>query len=539
MRTEYDMAIASSQNAARWTEFEKEADVIPNLKYQTVGDSNVRPEHAALDGIVRPLSDPFWSTHYPPNGWGCRCEAVQSIGEPVTTKYKDISIPEMFRTNLAKTGLIYPKNHPYYDGVPKDVLRRSMQYIPQEYAFRTMSAGNDLFFEEHAMVQWEPEAKENREIAKMLVKEGYKDVKLMPRLHEKEVELRAKIYGKEYASKHKTKCPDCFADGKPVEFKSAVRKQMSARIGQAAAQADIVVLKCKERLTTDYIERFVKGQWNLDDRKNVSRIIIINDNKTIVFNRLNPIFNAPKNIQEAVDFAKNLGFKNVDFGKADIKQINVVLEALNKEVTVRGKIDMKELKISDSINKKGNGIVGGRYWNNQQKDGRLLEINAEIFKHNFYAKVKTFDEEISLFEKKIESSNKTIDLLNSKLGKNKTVDKELIRDIKREKERISDYEYNIKQFENSIKNKEKPLPEGVSSLFKDINDQVKSVVHHEYGHYVDDVTHQDYTNNKDISVYGKSDRKEHFAEWYSHYRMIGKEDVPEDLLKIFESWEKK
>ncbi|MDD6471780.1 MAG: phage minor head protein, partial [Bacteroidales bacterium] len=48
-----------------------------NLQYRTVRDSHVRPEHAALDGVTLPPSDPFWETYYPPNGWNCRCSAIQ------------------------------------------------------------------------------------------------------------------------------------------------------------------------------------------------------------------------------------------------------------------------------------------------------------------------------------------------------------------------------------------------------------------------------------------------------------------------------
>ncbi|MFZ1575456.1 MAG: phage minor head protein [Chromatiaceae bacterium] len=34
-----------------------------------------RPQHVAWDGLVLPTDDPFWSSHYPPNGWGCKCRA--------------------------------------------------------------------------------------------------------------------------------------------------------------------------------------------------------------------------------------------------------------------------------------------------------------------------------------------------------------------------------------------------------------------------------------------------------------------------------
>jgi uncharacterized protein with gpF-like domain len=41
------------------------------------GDSLVpRQQHLAWDGKVLPADDPWWKTHYPPNGWGCSCYVV-------------------------------------------------------------------------------------------------------------------------------------------------------------------------------------------------------------------------------------------------------------------------------------------------------------------------------------------------------------------------------------------------------------------------------------------------------------------------------
>jgi len=44
--------------------------------HHSTGVTNPRPQHVAWSGLVLPKDDPFWQTHYPPNGWGCRCYAT-------------------------------------------------------------------------------------------------------------------------------------------------------------------------------------------------------------------------------------------------------------------------------------------------------------------------------------------------------------------------------------------------------------------------------------------------------------------------------
>ena len=55
---------------------EAQKDVFPFCEYVTVGDDRVRASHAALDGKIVPTNSPFWKTHTPPWGWGCRCQKV-------------------------------------------------------------------------------------------------------------------------------------------------------------------------------------------------------------------------------------------------------------------------------------------------------------------------------------------------------------------------------------------------------------------------------------------------------------------------------
>ncbi len=113
MRTEYNLAVAGSQMASKWNDFES-TDL---LKYSTVDDDRVRPEHRLLDGVTKPASDPFWDVWYPPNGFGCRCD-VEVVLYGSITPNEDIpapdSIPPIMRTNLAKQRLVFPKDHPYF-----------------------------------------------------------------------------------------------------------------------------------------------------------------------------------------------------------------------------------------------------------------------------------------------------------------------------------------------------------------------------------------------------------------------------------------
>ena len=70
LRAEYNFVQASAQMAAKWEQYSEDGDRY-YLQYRTAHDDKVRPEHAALDRITLPMSDPFWETYYPPNGWNC------------------------------------------------------------------------------------------------------------------------------------------------------------------------------------------------------------------------------------------------------------------------------------------------------------------------------------------------------------------------------------------------------------------------------------------------------------------------------------
>lgn len=92
LNAEYNHAQASAEMAAKWEGYEEDGDEY-YLQYRTAGDDKVRPEHAALNGVTLPQSDPFWDEYFPPNGWNCRCTVVQVLKD----KYPATDRAEAFR----------------------------------------------------------------------------------------------------------------------------------------------------------------------------------------------------------------------------------------------------------------------------------------------------------------------------------------------------------------------------------------------------------------------------------------------------------
>ncbi|MDR2806248.1 MAG: minor capsid protein [Dysgonamonadaceae bacterium] len=282
MRTEYDQAIAGAQNAARWTEFEREKDVIPNLRYQTVGDNIVRPEHQLLHGIIKPIDDPFWATHYPPNGWGCRCEALQSLdGDGSVTP--DESIPHvpiapMFRTNLAKSGLIYPKNHPYYNGIPRAELRKAIAYLPPENTYQSIIIGKHEI-DVHPL-HGEKELGKNLDAVNTLLKfEPKAKIKLLPiievnaKTEASDKVARKLFYPKEYLENFSGRNADMLLNGKiaEIEVPKGTKSSIQNAIKKGKKQADWVLVRIPDTVELSDAGHIANGQMkHYSDREDFS-----------------------------------------------------------------------------------------------------------------------------------------------------------------------------------------------------------------------------------------------------------------------------
>lgn len=117
-------ARAASRSAANWDRLTSKPGM---LEYRSVRDGKVRDSHAVLDGTILPYADPFWSTWYPPNGWGCRC-FVRRVREqePVPAKGTPTDTPASFKNNVGQSKSIFNENHPFINSVD-DMMKQAIE----------------------------------------------------------------------------------------------------------------------------------------------------------------------------------------------------------------------------------------------------------------------------------------------------------------------------------------------------------------------------------------------------------------------------
>jgi hypothetical protein len=70
----YDTNLRMSYSAGRWAQIQANPTAAPYLIYRHSDlSAHPRPLHKSWDGLVVAASDPWVKTHWPPNGWGCKC----------------------------------------------------------------------------------------------------------------------------------------------------------------------------------------------------------------------------------------------------------------------------------------------------------------------------------------------------------------------------------------------------------------------------------------------------------------------------------
>ena len=115
-RVIYETNLRTSYAAGRHEQLQK-------LEYwqyhHSTGVSNPREQHLAWSGKVLPKDDPFWETHYPPNGWGCRCYVTGM--SKIRMQQKGLTIAESPEIKMRKVIVGNDTPNPRTVSVPEGV----------------------------------------------------------------------------------------------------------------------------------------------------------------------------------------------------------------------------------------------------------------------------------------------------------------------------------------------------------------------------------------------------------------------------------
>lgn len=86
LRVIFNTNLRQSKAVGHWQQIMRNKEQYPLILYRTMMDERVRASHRAWHNLALPVDDVFWQTHFPPNGWGCRC-IIRSVSEKQLASY--------------------------------------------------------------------------------------------------------------------------------------------------------------------------------------------------------------------------------------------------------------------------------------------------------------------------------------------------------------------------------------------------------------------------------------------------------------------
>lgn len=74
LKTTFWSNMNSARAAGQWERAQRSKRVLPYVLYVRTTSGDPRVEHLQWVGLILPIDDPFWRSHWPPNGWQCKCQ---------------------------------------------------------------------------------------------------------------------------------------------------------------------------------------------------------------------------------------------------------------------------------------------------------------------------------------------------------------------------------------------------------------------------------------------------------------------------------
>ena len=117
LRTEYDTAILRAHQASDWQEFERNRDVLPNLRWMPTTSPSPEAVHETFwaSGLTLPVDDPFWVENHPANRWNCKC-SLEATDAPSTGWEQSTNTPKAQQglEENPRHGHTFSDKHPYF-----------------------------------------------------------------------------------------------------------------------------------------------------------------------------------------------------------------------------------------------------------------------------------------------------------------------------------------------------------------------------------------------------------------------------------------
>lgn len=164
LRTEYDTAVIRAHQAADWRQFEREKDILPNLRW--VESTSIHPglDHKRFWGTIRSIDDAFWSEHRPGDRWNCKC-SLSSTDEPETPvpESSPLDKPQKgLENNPGKDAKLFSDQHPYQSETRKGA-KKAVDKLMARIDEMIAEMSDNLTYEEKMAI-----ARNNLEIEKVL-----------------------------------------------------------------------------------------------------------------------------------------------------------------------------------------------------------------------------------------------------------------------------------------------------------------------------------------------------------------------------------
>lgn len=279
LQAEYQTARTAAQMAQKWERLQETKDLFPNLKYRSVGDSRVRPEHQKLNGIIKPIDDDFWSRYYPPLDWRCRCDVVATAEDITNDKEEDLPKPQ-FEGNVGKDKEIFTAKGSFFKllNTSENAVRNvelSKLNAPSETAYKSKSGKKvevNIYADKADLV-------DNIESAKVIVNQLKTNVLIRPHL---DTNIAKGL-----------KNPEYFINGNVADLKvnfkegnySGINRAFNSAKAQKVSSIVFDFSKSFKTLDTQQVNRYVLSNINATRGKQYNEIIFIYNGKAVKVSR--------------------------------------------------------------------------------------------------------------------------------------------------------------------------------------------------------------------------------------------------------------